>query len=99
MEASGTAVSPVTVWELTLKARRGLIPPLPSRDGSFARYLEAIGFLQEPFLSRDAELANQLPPLHRDPMDRMLIGTAQRAGLTIVTCDVAIRGYDVKTIW
>lgn len=99
MQASRTAVSPVTVSELILKARRGLIPPLPSREGSFARYLEAAGFLQERFLWRDAEFANQLPPLHRDPIGRMLIGTAQRAGLTIIACDAAIRGYEVETVW
>lgn len=99
MQDGQTSVSPVTVWELTLKAGRGLIPPLPTRDGSFANDLAAIGFDEEPFLSVDAEIANGLPPLHRDPMDRMLIGTATRARLVIVTCDAIIRRYAVPTVW
>lgn len=34
-----------------------------------------------------------LPPLHRDPFDRLLIGQALRHGLTLVTVDAAIRAY------
>ncbi len=34
-----------------------------------------------------------LPPLHRDPFDRMLVAQALVEGVTLVTADPALRGY------
>jgi PIN domain nuclease of toxin-antitoxin system len=39
-----------------------------------------------------------LPLHHRDPFDRLLIAQAQRGGLTLVTADPRIRGYDVAVL-
>ena len=105
MSAAGRAavpnsfISAVTVWELTRKAAIGKLPPLPRMQGSFARHLTALGFRLEPLLWEDAEAANVLPPLHKDPMDRMIIATALRAGLTIITNDAAFAGYGITTVW
>ena len=41
----------------------------------------------------------QLPPLHRDPFDRLLIAQALTHGLVLVTPDEAIRRYPVPTLW
>ena len=40
----------------------------------------------------------KLPPLHRDPFDRMLICQALQNGLTIVTVDSAVRAYPVSVM-
>ncbi|MDR0330972.1 MAG: type II toxin-antitoxin system VapC family toxin [Chitinispirillales bacterium] len=40
-----------------------------------------------------------VPFLHRDPFDRMLISTALAEGLTIITVDNDIHKYDVPWIW
>ena len=40
-----------------------------------------------------------LPPLHRDPFDRMLICQAIAHGLAILTPDERIRQYPVRTVW
>ncbi len=40
-----------------------------------------------------------LPPIHRDPADRMLISHARLADLTLVTADKTIRRYPVKSLW
>lgn len=34
-----------------------------------------------------------LPPLHRDPFDRMLVAQALQHGLTVLTVDDAVKGY------
>ena len=39
-----------------------------------------------------------LPPIHRDPFDRMLICQALEHGLVIVTVDDAIRAYSVSVL-
>ncbi|NJM12506.1 MAG: type II toxin-antitoxin system VapC family toxin, partial [Synechococcaceae cyanobacterium SM1_2_3] len=40
----------------------------------------------------------QLPLLHRDPFDRMLVCQALTHDLTFVTFDAAIRAYPVRTL-
>ncbi len=93
------AISPITVWELTRKAAVGKLPPLPVTQGSFYRTLAALGFRCEPLAWGDAEAANGLPPHHKDPLDRMLIATALRADLTIITSDRWFTTYGVRTVW
>ena len=98
MRAS-VAVSPITVWELSRKASLGKLPPLPTERGSFARHLTALGFRDAPLSWDIAEAANALPPHHRDPMDRMLIATALRDDLSVITNDAIFSAYGVKTVW
>jgi PIN domain nuclease of toxin-antitoxin system len=40
----------------------------------------------------------ELPLIHRDPFDRLLVAQAQLEGLTIVTRDPRIGRYDVATL-
>ncbi len=39
-----------------------------------------------------------LPPLHRDPFDRLLVAQAQWEGATLVSADPQVLAYDVKKI-
>lgn len=96
---ANVGISALTVWELTRKAAIGKLPPLPEEGGSFAAYLAGEGFTLVPLLWEDGEKANRLPPLHKDPMDRMLVAQALRLGLPVITEDGVFRGYGVRTIW
>lgn len=41
-----------------------------------------------------------LPPLHKDPFDRIIVATAQKRHLTILTSDRIIPTYpDTTTLW
>lgn len=40
-----------------------------------------------------------LPDLHRDPFDRMLVAQCRTEGLALVTGDEAFRGYELETVW
>ena len=40
-----------------------------------------------------------LPPIHRDPFDRLLIGQAIAEGATFVTADSMIAHYSVPILW
>jgi PIN domain nuclease of toxin-antitoxin system len=42
--------------------------------------------------------AGRLPPLHRDPFDRMLIAQARVERLTLATGDEDMRRYDVNVL-
>jgi PIN domain nuclease of toxin-antitoxin system len=93
------AVSSITVWELTRKANLGKLPALPVRRGSFGGYLADQGFRMLVLSWEDAEQANALPPIHKDPMDRMLIAQALIRGMPIITEDGLFSRYGVPTVW
>ncbi|MGH9302877.1 MAG: hypothetical protein ACRDZ5_00540 [Acidimicrobiales bacterium] len=40
----------------------------------------------------------ELPPLHRDPFDRLLVAQARDLRLRLVTADAQIARYDVETM-
>lgn len=87
------------MWELTQKAASGGLPPLPAANRTFAGWLHTEGFIIQPLSWADAERANRLPPIHKDPMDRMLIAQALNAELCVITNDRNFAAYGVATIW
>lgn len=99
MRTGEVSVSAITVWEITRKVELGKLPSVWGAHQSFSNLLRSQNYKVQPLDWDDAEHANQLPPLHRDPMDRMLIATALRRDLTILTEDTAFAGYGVKTVW
>ena len=50
-------------------------------------------------LAEDTRHASQLPDIHRDPFDRLLICQAIEHGLTLVTPDRYIQQYPIRTLW
>lgn len=92
-------LSAVSVWEIAMKYRMGTLalPEPPDRLIPIERGLRGIGSLA--FDEESALQSLKLPPLHRDPFDRMLISQAIAHGLAIVTPDPAIAQYPVRVIW
>lgn len=97
--ASELVLSVASVWELAIKVNLGKVN-LP-RGVSNARdeFLLQAGAEELPICSAHALAAAQLPRLHRDPFDRLLIGQAQVEALVLVTADEVIRKYDVAIQW
>ncbi len=91
-------LSVVSVWESIVKYQLGKLPlpESPERYLPKQRNLHQIASLALDETSV-AQLA-RLPPLHRDPFDRMLICQAVQNGLIIATVDPAVRAYSVSTI-
>ncbi|MCX4244723.1 type II toxin-antitoxin system VapC family toxin [Paraliomyxa miuraensis] len=92
-------VSVVSYWEVVLKVHRGRLelpcPPKAWFDAAVDR---------DAILSIEAADVTELCALqagrgHKDPFDRMLVATARRRGLTIVTADAAFVEYDVAVVW
>lgn len=94
LHAAVVYVSAASAWEASVKAGLGkLTLPEPFEkgveDSGFDRLL--VGF-------RHAEELLALPPLHRDPFDRMLIAQARVEGATLVSADAAIHAYEVPIL-
>jgi len=88
-------LSVVSLWEIITKHKLGKLP-LPHPPESYVptqrkSHLITDLPLDEPSVVRLA----QLPSIHRDPFDRMLICQALEYGMTIVTVDVTIPSYPV----
>jgi len=84
-------LSTVTVWEVGIKQALGKL----TSEGSLAEYVRDSGFAVLPISADHAIAASALPPHHRDPFDRMLIGQALVEGLTVMTRDRAFHAYDL----
>jgi len=87
-------LSAASVWEAAIKAAAGRLE-MPE---SFLATAESAGMEELPICARHALRAAGLPPLHRDPFDRMLIGQALEEGLVIVTRDPLVRQYPVAAL-
>jgi PIN domain nuclease of toxin-antitoxin system len=91
-------LSVVSIWEAIVKYQLGKLPLPESPEIYFPkqrdRHLITNLNLDEGSV---AQLA-QLPPLHRDPFDRMLICQALQHDLTIITIDSAIQAYSVSIL-
>lgn len=97
--ANEVFLSPVSAWEIAVKYDLGkleLSEP-PERLVPAERRRHAIGSL--PLDERSTLMLRRLPPLHRDPFDRMLVCQALVHGLTILTPDEQIERYAVSTLW
>lgn len=91
-------VSVVSLWEAIVKHQLGKLP-LPQPPETYLpvqreRHQIASLALDEASVSQLAKL----PPLHRDPFDRMLICQAAEHGLTLVTVDDMIASYPVPVL-
>lgn len=93
-------VSAASAWEILTKQRRGKLPGLPADlVSSYTALLAADGFQPLAISTPHALRAGNHPAEHRDPFDRMLAAQAELEGLTLVTCDTALREFGCATLW
>ncbi|MGL4634947.1 MAG: type II toxin-antitoxin system VapC family toxin [Beijerinckiaceae bacterium] len=91
-------VSTVNIWEISVKYALGRqdAPPL---DGLQALELaERAGCQTLQITPRHAIEVGQLPLLHNDPFDRMLIAQSRYEGLTLITRDTFNLSYPISTL-
>lgn len=97
--ANDVFLSAASAWEIVCKHRLGKLPlpDAPERSIPAARQVRGVTAL--PFDEEAALFGTRLPPLHRDPFDRLLVAQAVAHGLAIVTPDPLVRQYPVRVIW
>ena len=84
--------SAASIWELAIKAgkHKGVLP-LDAQE-VFAIALET-GFQELAVTSAVARHVANLPPLHRDPFDRLLIAQAMAEPAVLLTSDAKLQPY------
>jgi PIN domain nuclease of toxin-antitoxin system len=92
-------ISIASAWEVAIKHSLGKLTEFP---GGVKLFLSAI--YENPIeiitvLPKHIEMVEQLPYIHRDPFDRLIIATALCEDMSILTADENIQKYDVSWIW
>lgn len=81
-----------SIWEVAIKHGRGRIdfkvPP-----GLLRRILLDSGYEELPILGQHTVALSSLPPIHKDPFDRILIAQAMVEGITLLTADRVMAQY------
>ena len=92
--------SSFSALEIGLKVARRLLR-LPLDPGEWLREICSRRNISEiPVDFEIAGISALLPPVHKDPFDRILIATAMKHSLTLVTPDQFILLYpNLKTLW
>jgi PIN domain nuclease of toxin-antitoxin system len=90
-------LSAIVYWEVLLKSMKGLLKigdPLTWWPDALEQLAAA------PLVLRPDHVAEiyHLPPIHRDPFDRVLIAQAMVEGLSLVTTDREILRYATKRL-
>ena len=97
--APSVSISAITGFEIGIKCAAGKLT-LPARP---EEWLEAVlahhGIAVIPLDLRICVAATQLPTVHRDPCDRLIIATARVHGLPVVTADARFASYGVQVVW
>ena len=91
-------LSAISIWEAIVKYQLGKLP-VPEHPETYLPKQRDLHRIASLALDESSviQLA-KLPPLHRDPFDRMLICQALQNGLTIATVDMAVHAYSVSVM-
>ncbi len=91
-------MSAASSWEIAIECGLGkLVLPEPPAHYVPER-LRLLGAIGIPVEHAHALAVASLPPLHRDPFDRLLVARAQVLGIRIVTADPAVARYPVSSL-
>lgn len=84
--------SPISLWEIAIKRTLGR-PDFHADPRRLWRMLTAHGYRELPVTSEHAVAVDSLPPLHKDPFDRLLLAQARVEGCELLTADTALVAY------
>ena len=83
-------ISAVSWWEIALKVKMGKLPINISLLTSFA---EEYNFAELPLDRTHIEAYMEIPVLHKDPFDHMLLSQAISSHMRIITGDAILAEY------
>ena len=88
--ASEVYISSASIWEATIKAGIGR---LDVDVNALVAEIAGSGFQELPITAKHAARVMQLPDIHQDPFDRILIAQAVCEPLRFLTRDKILTGY------
>jgi PIN domain nuclease of toxin-antitoxin system len=98
LQAGPLVLSVVSFWEIVLKAQKGSLD-IADPVHWWSRATDLSGGVILSIRPAHISVLAGLPPIHKDPFDRLLVAQAVSEGLVIVTSDEKVCDYPVKTLW
>jgi PIN domain nuclease of toxin-antitoxin system len=96
--ANTLLLSAASAWEIAIKYASGRLD-LPDPPAHYVpERLRLLDGEAVPIEHRHALAVAELPALHRDPFDRMLVAQATLLEVPILTADPRVRQYPVETL-
>jgi PIN domain nuclease of toxin-antitoxin system len=90
IEAAEVFVSAASIWEISIKSALGKLEADPQE---VLAAISPAGFVLLPITGEHAAKVRELPTLHKDPFDRMLVAQASVEPMILLTNDEALRKY------
>jgi PIN domain nuclease of toxin-antitoxin system len=84
--------SAASLWEISIKRRLGR-PDFRADERVLRRALLDNGYLELPITGEHTVAVGDLPVLHKDPFDRILVAQANAEGITLITSDPQVAAY------
>ena len=84
--------SAASIWEVVIKRGHGR-PDFQADARLLRRGLLDNGYSELPILSDHVVAVESLPPIHKDPFDRLLVAQATIEGITLLTADSVVSQY------
>lgn len=89
-------LSVASIWEMVIKSGLRRLPlPEPTAPYVFGQ-MEKNRIVVLPIRPLHFSALEELPPLHRDPFDRMLLAQAVAEGMTVLSGDDVLRNYAAR---
>jgi len=85
--------SAASLWEMAIKQSRGPRHDFEIELRPFRHELLNNGYLELPVTAEHALAVGMLPPLHKDPFDRILVAQSIAEGITLLTSDRIVARY------
>lgn len=92
--AQEIVISEISLWEISIKVSIGKLLPIPELLST----VQGLGFRRLTLQNEYLHLYETLPPLHRDPFDRMLVAQASAENLALVTSDIFLKNYGIEVV-
>jgi PIN domain nuclease of toxin-antitoxin system len=84
--------SVLSLWEIAIKRGQNRADFL-YEPRAVRRALLDNGYYELPILSHHVVNIDNLPPIHKDPFDRLLVAQAMAEGITLLTADAVVAQY------
>lgn len=86
-------VSAASIWEIGIKFALGKASAPPFSAKEAVSYFAQAGFITLPVTALHAAAVEDLPPLHADPFDRLLVAQAITEPLRLISHDAKVAAY------
>lgn len=90
-------ISAASIWEIAIKRGLGR-GDMPVGGAEALRYFREAGYRYLSVSPEHAAAVEELPPLHADPFDRMLVAQALFEPMRLITADPLVAHYSESVI-